>query len=144
MDASTYQEYRDINLVTKIPIRSKMGVVLAISQDRFDIFPHQTPSGRIWAATHSIPKEGSFTMDIIAACEITDKTDTNENELEFRIVLEHKYNSYKKVFFQGPKETVNEINSKMSNLLQWHSSQARSNYIVYKELKSRRRKTNLF
>ena len=83
-------------------------------------------------------------MDIIAACEITDKTDTNDAELEFRIVLEHKYNSYKKVFFQGPKETVNEIHGKMSNLLQWHSSQARSNYVVYKELKNRRRKTNLF
>ena len=75
-------------------------------------------------------------MDIIAACEITDKTDTNDTELEFRIVLEHKYNSYKKVFFQGPKETVNEIHGKMSNLLQWHSSQARSNYVVYKELKN--------
>jgi hypothetical protein len=45
MDASTYQEYRDIYFLTKIPIRSKMGVVLAISQDRFDIIPHQTPSG---------------------------------------------------------------------------------------------------
>ena len=101
-------------------------------------------SGRLWAAAHSIPKEGSFSMDIIAACEITDKTDTNDTELEFRIVLEHKYNSYKKVFFQGPKETVNEIHGKMSNLLQWHSSQARSNYVVYKELKNRRRKTNLF
>ena len=46
MDASTYQEYRDIYFLTKIPIRSKMGVVLAISQDRFDIIPHQTPSGK--------------------------------------------------------------------------------------------------
>ena len=53
MDATTYQEYRDVFWLTKI--RSKMGVVLAISQDKFDIFPHQTPSGRLWTATHSIP-----------------------------------------------------------------------------------------
>ena len=58
MDATTYQEYRDVFWLTKI--RSKMGVVLAISQDKFDIFPHQTPSGRLWTATHSIPNVSHF------------------------------------------------------------------------------------
>ena len=142
IDATTYQEYRDIWLLTKI--RSKMGISLAISQDRFDIFPHQTPSGRLWAATHGIPKEGSFNMEYIVACEVTEKSDDDEELWTFRIVLENKSNSYKKVYFQGSRETVQEIHSKMSNLLHWHSSQARANYIVYKELKSRRRKTNLF
>lgn len=141
MDAATYQEYRDVWLITKI--RSKMAVVLAISQEKFDIFPHQTPSGRLWAAAHSIPKEGSFNMETIVACEITEKTE-DEEIWTFRIVLEHKVNAYKKVYFQALKETVSEIHNKVSHLLQWHSSQARSNYIVYKELKSRRRKTNIF
>jgi len=143
MDATTYQEYRDVFWLTKI--RSKMGVVLAISQDKFDIFPHQTPSGRLWTATHSIPNEGSFEMESIVACDITDKPD-DEDLWTFRIVLEHKpnSNSYKKVYFQALKDTVLEIHSKVSHLLHWHSSQSRSNYLVYKELKSRRRKTNLF
>ena len=144
MDATTYQEYRDVWLLTKI--RSKMGVVLAISQDRFDIFPHQTPSGRLWTATHSIPKEGSFDMETIVACEITEKPDDEDELFTFRLVLENKPNSssYKKVYFQAIKETVLEIHNKMSHLLHWHSSQAQANYRVYKELKSRRRKTNLF
>ena len=142
IDATTYQEYRDIWLLTKI--RSKLGISLAISQDRFDIFPHQTPSSRLWAATHGIPKEGSFSMENIVACEVTEKTDEDNELWTFRLVLEHKSNSYKKVYFQANRETVQEIHSKMSNLLHWHSSQARANYIVYKELKSRRRKTNLF
>ena len=142
IDATTYQGYRDIWLLTKI--RSKMGISLAISQDRFDIFPHQTPSGRLWAATHGIPKEGSFSMENIVACEVTEKTDDDDELWTFRIVLEHKSNSYKKVYFQANRETAQEIHSKMSHLLHWHSSQARANYIVYKELKNRRRKTNLF
>ena len=113
MDASTYQEYRDVFFLTKIPIRSKMAVVLAISQDRFDIIPHQTPSGRIWQAAQSIPKEGNLSMDIIAACEITEK---EEDQWTFRIVIEGKNNAYKKIFFQGQKDTVSEINNKMSHL----------------------------
>ena len=143
MDASTYQEYRDVFLLTKIPIRTKMAVVLAISQDKFDIIPHQTPSGRLWQAAQSIPKEGSFNMDIIAACEITEK-EVDDDQWVFKLVLENRNNSYKKVFFQGHKDTVAEVINKMSHLLQWHSTQARSNYISYKELKNRRRKTNLF
>ena len=82
-------------------------------------------------------------MDIIVACEITEKPD-EEEFWTFRIVVEHKYNSYKKIYFQGLRETANEIYGKMANLLQWHSSQSRANYIVYKELKNRRRRTNIF
>lgn len=141
MDATTYQEYRDIFFLTKI--RSKMGVVLTISQDRFEVLPHQTPSGRLRAAAHSVPNEGSFSFEVIVACEITDK-DEDDDTCTFRLVWEHKYNNYKKVYFEGGKDVVNEIYGKMSNLLQWHSSQARANYIVYKELKKRRRKTNFF
>jgi len=90
-------------------------------------------------------QEGSFEMESIVACDITDKPD-DEDLWTFRIVLENKpnSNSYKKVYFQALKDTVLEIHSKVSHLLHWHSRQSRSNYLVYKELKSRRRKTNLF
>jgi hypothetical protein len=149
MDATTYQEYRDVWFVTKI--RSKLAVVLAISQDRFDIIPHQTPSGRIWAATLNIPNGGTFDMDSIVACEVINNSDNKKSEAEiepalwtFRIVLEHKINSYKKVYFQATKDVVEEIHSKVSHLLAWHSSQARTNYIVCKELKNRRRRTTIF
>lgn len=144
MDPSIYQEFRDVYHLTKIPIRSRMGVVLAISQDRFDILPHQTPSGRIWTSKNSIPKEGIFNMESIAACEITEKPEDADQLWTFRLVLEHKTSSYKKVYFQASKSTVEEVHAKMTSLLQWHSSQARTNYISYKELKSHRRKTNLF
>ena len=96
-------------------------------------------------ASYLILQEGSFEMESIVACEITEKPD-EEDLWTFRIVLEHKPNSnnYKKVYFQAVKDTVLEIQSKVSHLLHWHSSHSRSNYLVYKELKSRRRKTNLF
>ncbi len=144
MDASTYQEYRDMFLLVKIPMRSRIAVVLAISQDRFDVIPHQTPSAKIWAPSSNIPKEGTFDMEHIVACEISEKPEDESEFWTFRIILEHKYPSYKKVYFQGPRETVSDIQTKMTNLLQWHSSHARANYIAYKEMKKRRRKTNIF
>ncbi len=141
LDAATYQEYRDVWLVTKI--KSKLAVVLAISQDKVDIFPHQTPSSRLWNAATIVPFNGSIEVEHVVGCDITEKSD-EEDLWTFRFVVEHKPNLYKKVYFQTMRDTAEEIHKKISNLLSWHSSRARSNYIVYKELKNRRRKTNLF
>lgn len=136
VDAATYKEYGngDVYLVTKI--KTKIPVNLAVSQDKFDVFPSSGSSSsaaRFWKHHHQ-----SVNMDEVAACDVTEKK--ANGRWVFRLVFRHESeDSFKKIYMEASQEVVEEVQQKICHLLNWHSSKARSDYIVHKEIKWKRR-----
>ena len=125
LEANMYKEYQDVYIYSKV--RTKIQVVLCVSEDKLEIYPKQiVSSAKFWQRQKSF----SYHMDGIVACDIVDKKPNGQ--WVFKLVF-HSDHGYKRHEFECVDIAANEIQSKINHLLNWRHSEARKEYLAYKE-----------
>jgi hypothetical protein len=134
VEASAYKEYINLKLLTRM--RTRLPVILAISEDKIEIIPHQTygSSIQMWSAK---VQSRLVKFEDVVSCQLTERDD------HFVICIIYRLDqNYSKLKFECCDEHVaKEINAKVKFLINERSTEAQTHYKLYQERKIHRRKT---
>jgi hypothetical protein len=134
VEASAYKEYINLKLLTRM--RTRLPVILAISEDKIEIIPHQTyvSSIQMWSAK---VQSRLVKFEDVVSCQLMERDD------HFVICIIYRLDqNYSKLKFESCEEHIaKEINAKVKFLINERSTEAQTHYKLYQERKIHRRKT---